>query len=290
MSDPTADNNSQLPKDANSPEPKQTPPAAQPPRYQPPQSSVPPQDGQQQPPTPPAQAPATQGYYSANQAPSGQGPSGPVPPNYVPPTPGGQPPYSSPASGLAITAMILGIASVVLSWVYVGLALGIGGIIFGVIAANKKQSKGMWITGIITGAIGALLSIAMIVATIFVFSAARQASESIKSSYSSYSESYASANAPKDVTIKFVAKVEKGKATARYYSSAGSSNESFDGTLEKTVPTQIKYSSGYAMLSVSSTDYSITDNKVVCEIYVDGKLVNTNQGSTYTNCNYTITK
>ena len=66
------------------------------------------------------------------------------------------------ASGLAITAMVLGILAIVCSWV-IGLnfALGIAALVIGIIEfkkINEKQSsekgKGMALAGIILGAIG----------------------------------------------------------------------------------------------------------------------------------------
>lgn len=62
-------------------------------------------------------------------------------------------------SGLATTSLILGILAVVLGVVGVGGLLGILAIIFG--AISFKANKGKSLAGIITGAIGLLVSIAV---------------------------------------------------------------------------------------------------------------------------------
>lgn len=287
MSDPTLGNNQQQPENQANPN---IPPS---------QSGTP----GQQPSTPQYAAPQQPNPQYAAQQPQyyrqGEAPGGTVPPGYVPPVAGGaQPPSGGGAGGLAITSLILGIASVLLSLVFVGLLLGIGAIVFGIIAAKKNQSKGLWIAGVITGAVGALASLAMIAVTTLAVVQAQQTRESLSKSWASASESYASQsrsraseNAPKDVTIKFEATVKEGKARARYSSSyAGSSDSGFSKSFSKTVNDQVRYGMGSASMTVQVLDYSVTDNKVTCKIYVDGELVNSNEGSTLAMCRYTITK
>ncbi|RGE18839.1 DUF4190 domain-containing protein [Leucobacter sp. wl10] len=113
------------------------------------------------------------------------------PPPAVPPPPasavpaGAFPPqatgYAAPQrfgpvqpKGLAIAALIVGIASLVLGWLpFVGNAIGIGGgiaaVILGIVAVKKAQSKGMSVAGIVTGAVAIVLSIISIVIWILIF-------------------------------------------------------------------------------------------------------------------------
>ncbi len=95
-------------------------------------------------------------------------PTPPAPPPYLAqaPTP---PPYApKPARGLAIAALILGIAAFVTVWVPIlGLLLGIVGVVLGIVALVKRQPKGLALTGLILGGLGFLGGI---VSTIVVFS------------------------------------------------------------------------------------------------------------------------
>ncbi|MFE6967106.1 DUF4352 domain-containing protein [Agromyces sp. NPDC057679] len=74
---------------------------------------------------------------------------------------GGQPGKPSQNRGLAISALILGIIALALSWVpFVGLILGIAALVFGFLAL--KQSKPMAITGLAAGAFAIILFVIMI--------------------------------------------------------------------------------------------------------------------------------
>ena len=73
------------------------------------------------------------------------------------------PPYNGgPAQpkGLALTALILGILSLVFCWVPVAGAIGgIVALVLGILALRKAQPKGLALTGIITGAVAAVIGI-----------------------------------------------------------------------------------------------------------------------------------
>lgn len=76
-------------------------------------------------------------------------------PAYNTPRPSG----SGQTHGLAIAALVLGIIAFVTGWIPVwGIVLGLLAATFGFVALGKKQSKGMSITGIVTGLLGAILS------------------------------------------------------------------------------------------------------------------------------------
>lgn len=67
--------------------------------------------------------------------------------------------------GLAITGMILGIAGLVFCWVpFLGALLAVVGILLCIIAMIKKQPLGFTLTGLITGALGLIISIFILVA------------------------------------------------------------------------------------------------------------------------------
>jgi hypothetical protein len=61
-------------------------------------------------------------------------------------------------NGLAITSMVL-----VCCCAYISPLLGLGALITGFMANSKGQSKGMAMAGIITGALGALAAIALLI-------------------------------------------------------------------------------------------------------------------------------
>jgi hypothetical protein len=79
----------------------------------------------------------------------------------------------TPSGGMAVTALVLGIIAVVSGWIPGwGIFIGLIAVIFGVIALAKKQSKGMAIAGIVTGALGALTSVIVLIFTVVLVNTA----------------------------------------------------------------------------------------------------------------------
>lgn len=77
----------------------------------------------------------------------------------------GQVPPASKAKGLALTSMILGIAALVCFWVpFLAPALGLVAVVLGIVALVKKQSFGFGLAGIITGSLGIIIGIFVLVA------------------------------------------------------------------------------------------------------------------------------
>lgn len=75
----------------------------------------------------------------------------------------------TPKRALSITAMVVGIVSLfgaILGWF--GLALSVTAIVFGILALVRKQSRGMAVSGIVTGSIGALGSLVVIFIAVFL--------------------------------------------------------------------------------------------------------------------------
>src|SRR5699024_11793461 len=65
---------------------------------------------------------------------------------------------SGTSKGLAIISLIAGILAMLVCPVpFLGFLMGAAAVVIGIIALRKPQSKGMNLTGIITGGIGALL-------------------------------------------------------------------------------------------------------------------------------------
>jgi hypothetical protein len=71
----------------------------------------------------------------------------------------------SGGNGLAITSMVLGIVSLVMvcCCYFIAPLLGLGALITGFMANSKGQSKGMAMAGIVTGALGVLGGLILII-------------------------------------------------------------------------------------------------------------------------------
>ena len=100
----------------------------------------------------------------------------------------GQPagyPYAAPvtkkAPGMALAAMILGIAAVLTGFLVFGILLGIAAIILGALSLKKTKDvgagKAFALTGIITGAVSVLISISMLFVYISFFQTAEKCLE-----------------------------------------------------------------------------------------------------------------
>lgn len=181
MSDPN------LPNGEQPTTPLQPPAASAEPPAVPPTTPIAPQQPPtvQQPQQPAGNAPQPPAYGSVPPAApqqGGQPPYGSAPPQ-VPQMPqpgyaaGGYPPVQP--KGLALSSLIVGIASLVFFWTWViGLLGGIAAVVLGIIGLRKGQSKGMSLTGIITGGVAVLISVGVIIFTLFFFGAAVSASNS----------------------------------------------------------------------------------------------------------------
>lgn len=82
-----------------------------------------------------------------------------------------QPSANNPGSGFAIAALVLGIIAFMFSWLsWLNFLTCILAIVFGIIALNKHQSKGMGLTGLILGAVGLIASIVWLIIGIVLVS------------------------------------------------------------------------------------------------------------------------
>ncbi|MEW1834388.1 DUF2510 domain-containing protein [Microbacterium sp. NPDC079995] len=92
-------------------------------------------------------------------------PYGAVPPHGVPPAPygappPGYPPYGGamppgPPQGIAVAALVLGIAAFLSAWIpFLGLVIALVGAVFGVLALVRRQRKGLAVTGLVLSGLG----------------------------------------------------------------------------------------------------------------------------------------
>ncbi|RIJ54470.1 Ltp family lipoprotein [Clavibacter phaseoli] len=106
-------------------------------------------------------APEQPGYPSPD--PHQPTPTGP----YGPPTPAGTatmppppPPYGVRPKGLAVAALVVGIVAFLTGLApFFGLIAGAAAVVLGILALRRAQSKGMAITGLSLGAVGAVTSL-----------------------------------------------------------------------------------------------------------------------------------
>lgn len=103
--------------------------------------------------------PHNQGYppaYGQGYPPPGYGPYG-----------GGQ-----PRNGLGVAALVLGVAAILLSWTVIGgILLGVGALVCGFLGrgrVNRREANngGMALAGVITGAVGVVIGLIVLVASI----------------------------------------------------------------------------------------------------------------------------
>ena len=88
----------------------------------------------------------------------------PVQPEPVQPP---QPPVRQVAGGLAIAALIVGIAAFVIGWIpVVGAVVGIGGIILSIIALQKPRGRALSVTGLILSSIAIIVNLILTVALV----------------------------------------------------------------------------------------------------------------------------
>ena len=147
-----------------------------------------------------------------------------------------QTPINQPKNygGLAIAGMVVGIIAVALGWVpFLGFCLGVTAIILSIIALKKKQSKGMSITGIVTGAVSivwsAIVSAFLIISMIGIAAVGTQ----IQDTYTNYQDTYNSYTDSQQTLINAKKDFSKGE-TARF--------ENFD---IKVNSIQRNYTNGY---------------------------------------------
>ena len=77
---------------------------------------------------------------------------------------------NAPTPSLSIISMILGILGLVIGFVGGGLLFSVGGVILGHLGQRKEPvARGFWLTGLITGYIGILINVIVIIIWIVFF-------------------------------------------------------------------------------------------------------------------------
>ncbi len=199
-------------------------------------------------------------------------------PPVTPPTPAVEPtpvaattttqqpaPSISPSNGLAIAAMVVGIVAVISGWIPLwGLLVSAAAIILGVLGLKRVGGKGMAITGIVTGSVGALwalfVTVFFVIAIVAGVSAAEQSREaSLEKERETQSLMDAKKDFNKGETAQFGAEFEvKVNSVERNY-NPGASYKPLAGKEYIVVNLTIKNISDrskYLMLS----DFTVIDN------------------------------
>lgn len=272
---PGAPTGSSYPGQASSSQPQPGQPYPGQPQQGQPQPSRP-QPGQSYPGQPrPGQAPGGApyggpqqygGFGSGGPGQGGAGSGGPGygGPGYGAPQYGGRPPASSGPKGLAIAALICGIASLVFAWIPIvnvlALVAGLAAIALGVVSLVKKFGGTVmaWF-GAGLGLVGVLGSILAMLAFAALTSIADRP-DPLKT----YNE-----DRNKQVSVKYIVTTTT-PTDVRWSTPTGTSEVSIskDQTTEFTA--QAKDS---LRISANPTDSSATDAKITCEIVVDGTTV-----------------
>lgn len=114
--------------------------------------------------------PRNDGYVVSNRAPVGGGSYG------MPQNNGYGPSYNreiQPKQGQAVSivSLVFGILSVVCCWTFVlPFIFGLVAIICGIVGAVKHQKKALWLIGLITGVLGIVITVAMVVSLLPILS------------------------------------------------------------------------------------------------------------------------
>jgi membrane-bound ClpP family serine protease len=93
----------------------------------------------------------------------------------------------APRNGMGLAALILGVIAILTCWIVIGGVFGLLAIVLGVLGASRARrgratNRGVAITGIVTGAIGLVLAIVILVTagTLFVSFGGQQAVDCVQ--------------------------------------------------------------------------------------------------------------
>lgn len=238
----------------------------------------------------------------AQQPPFAQQPHFQQPQQPAPQQPMMQQPYRQSAeekhmSALGITAFVLGVIALVLSWIpivnNVAFAFAIAGIIFGCFALyatrknGKKKGRGLVIAAVIIS----LISGGVVLYTQSVYGAAvdsvsksmDETSKQIQHDSDNYDKGIVNEGAKE---LKLQVTISNGNAEVTYGKGGGSSNETVSGQWEKTI-TGDDAQKDWTLSAYPSFDIdnqTPADTQVTCTITVDGKQVS-HQEATGDNAN-----
>lgn len=201
-----------------------------------------------------------------------QYPSVPAP-QYTPHPPAPQ----KSGNGLAITALVLGIVAVVFSFIplvnTVSYIAGALAVIFAIIALVKKTGKGMAIAGLVLAVASiAIATIVNAIAAAAVVAVGNSVDQAIASE---------SAKSEADHKVEYLVTVNKGEAHVSYGKTGSTSTA--DTTKDWSKEATMKGNES-ASLSVTG-DFTTEGQKLTCEIKLDGKSVDKQEGTSTVSCN-----
>lgn len=188
-------------------------------------------------------------------------------PQYAAPSP-----QKKPGGGLAIAALILGIGAILFSFIplvnFIAYIAGLLAIIFGIIALVKKAAKGMPITGLILGVVAIILaSIINAITAAAVVGIGNAVDEASKSAETARS-------------VEYIVTVNKGEASAMYGPLGSTATADVVKTWSKKA--EVK---GFDVASLTVTgDYQTKGQKLTCEIKIDGKSLDKQEGDSLVTC------
>ncbi|MBQ1443775.1 MAG: DUF4190 domain-containing protein [Renibacterium sp.] len=190
-----------------------------------------------------------------------------------------------PGSGLAITALVLGVVALLLAALpfvsLIALLLGTAAVVLGIVAlARRTAGKGMAITGIVTGSVGLLIAIVVsfmsVITLVLLGSTAGQAASN--SDRRMVEETWVNI-APKRYAIRIVVASDI-PVTVRYQAGEGAQSAEADGTWYQDFPDSVL---ALASVNVIPQDFSVVGS-FSCEIFVDGVSVAKESGSNFVSC------
>lgn len=178
----------------------------------------------------------------------------------------------NPTNGLAVAALVVGIVALISGWIpFWGFVVGVAAVVLGIIALKKPGGRGLAIAGLITGGLGALTGLLMVILFIIglmgaatIADSANEISNSIQNSVKEADkESQAAIDAKKDFakgeTAKFGPLEVKINSVQRDYTPASSYLAAEEGKEYVVLNLTVKNVSDKSEY-VSKYDFDVNDN------------------------------
>ncbi|MFD1211907.1 DUF4190 domain-containing protein [Arthrobacter sp. GCM10027362] len=198
---------------------------------------------------------AGQPWDQVHSAPYGTPPAPPAygPPGYATPDYGYQ---ARPKSGLAVTALVLGIVAVVFALIPVigmlSLILGLLALVFGIVALVQRQKKSLAVSGMVLGVLGILIAGAV---TAFL--------------------TYFVVRTMGDHTVRYRV-TTSAPATVTYFNGSQTVDRQVSGNWEEEFR--------YTGLPIGAVTVSVPDGHASCEVVLDGQRISSNAGNGRVEC------
>jgi len=168
-----------------------------------------------------------------------------------------------PKNGLAIAALVMGVVAVIGSFflfVNVGaIVVGLTAAILGLIAVLTHKSKVLSISGLVLGLVAILISVLIL---------------------AMFAKSVRESLALSDIT--YTATVSEGTATAAWGTEGRSSSQDFTGTWTQDS------TGSHADIVATLTVRGSADQELTCEITIDGKVMDSESGTSFVTCTVSL--